>query len=297
MNARAADIPLRRDGAAKLLPWLIAPMVYLAALTLAGMLGLNGVLAGWDRGLAGTMTVELPSAQGAAADASLKATLALLKATPGVATAQPLDRAAEAKLLEPWLGTAVTPDELDLPRLVDLHIESGARLDLDALRKRLTAAVPGATLDDHHLWLDRLYTLALAAEATGLAIVAMVGAASVLTVIFATRAGLAAHHDVIELLHMIGAQDSYIARQFQRDALRLGFGGGVAGLVLAAITLWGLAHAAAATAVLGEEAKLLPDLGLVTWQWATLALLPPAAGVAAMLTARLTVMRALARLP
>jgi cell division transport system permease protein len=297
MSARAADIPLRRDGAAKLLPWLIAPMVYLAALALAGMLGLNGVLQGWDRGLAGTMTIELPAAQGAAADQTMNATLALLKATPGIASAQPLDRAAEAKLLEPWLGTSVSPEELDLPRLVDLRLAAGASLDLAALKAKLAAAVPGAVLDDHRVWLDRLYALALTAEATGLAIVAMVGAACVLTVIFATRAGLAAHHDVIELLHMIGAQDSYIARQFEREALRLGFGGGVAGLVLAGLTLWGLAHAAAATAVLGEEAKLLPDLGLVLWQWGALAILPLAAAAGAMATARLTVMRALARLP
>jgi cell division transport system permease protein len=116
-------------------------------------------------------------------------------------------------------------------------------------------------------------------------------------VIFTTRAGLAVHHDVIELLHLMGARDLYIARQFEREAMRLGFSGGVGGLGLAGLTLWGLGHAAAATNVLGEEAKLLPDLSLVLWQWAVLILLPLAAGFAAMLTARLTVMRALARMP
>ncbi len=292
------DVPLRREGTARLLPWLIAPMVYLAALSLAGMLALHGVLQGWDRGLAGTMTVELPPPpQDASADTSLAKALSVLRATPGVTSAQTIDRAAEGKLLEPWLGTAITPDELQLPRLIDLRIASGATLDLDALRARLAAASPGATLDDHRVWLDRLYGLALSVEATGLAIVAMVGAACVLTVVFTTHAGLAVHHDVIELLHLIGARDLYIARQFEHEAMRLGFGGGVVGVALAAVTLWGLQHAAAATAVFGEEARLLPDLGLVLWQWSALALLPVAAGLAAMLTARLTVMRALARMP
>ena len=292
------DIPLRRDGSVRLLPWLIAPMVYLAALALAGMLALHGVLAGWDRGLAGTMTVELPAARDAAGgDAAVAKILALLRTTPGVTSATPLDRAAEGKLLEPWLGTAVTPDELQLPRLIDLRIASGTRLDLGALRARLAATLPGTVLDDHRRWLDRLYGLALSVEATGLAVVAMVGLAAVLTVVFTTRAGLAVHHDVIELLHLMGARDLYIARQFEREAMRLGFSGGIAGLALAALTLWGLGHAAAATGVLGEEAQLLPDLSLVIWQGAALALLPVAAGVAAMLTARLTVMRALARMP
>lgn len=291
------DIPLRRDGSVRILPWLIAPMVYLAALALAGMLALHGVLQGWDRGLAGTMTVELPAPSGAANDPTLTKALGVLRATPGVTSAAVIDRAATAKLLEPYLGNAVTPEELQLPRLIDLRIASGAAIDLEGLKARLTAAVPGAVLDDHRLWLNRLYSLALSVEATGLAIVAMVGAATVLTVVFTTRAGLAVHHDVIELLHWMGARDLYIARQFEREAMRLGLSGGVGGIVLAALTMWGLSNAASATAVFGEEAKLLPDLGLVLWQWAALALLPIAAGVAAMLTARITVMRALARMP
>ena len=119
-----------------------------------------------------------------------------------------------------------------------------------------------------------------------------------LTVIFTTRAGLAVHRDVIELLHMMGARDGYIARQFEREALRLGLcrrhrRAGARGR-----------HAAGAWATpprrprcFGEEAALLPELHLVVWQWGALALLPVAAALAAMVTARLTVLGALARLP
>jgi cell division transport system permease protein len=292
------DIPLRRDGTVRLLPWLIAPMVYLAALALAGMLALNGVLGSWDRGLSGTMTVELPAAPAPpATDDAVAKTLQVLRATSGIVSATPLTREAEVKLIEPWLGSTIAPEELQLPRLVDLRIASGAALDLKALRAKLAAAVPGAVLDDHRLWLDRLYSLAISVEATGFAILIMVGIAAVLTVIFTTRAGLAVHHEVIELLHLMGARDLYIARQFETEAMRMGLSGGIGGIALAALTLWGLSHAAAATAVLGEEAKLLPDLSLVLWQWAALALLPVLAGAAALVTARFTVMRALARMP
>ena len=293
IRRRSDDILLRRDGTARFLPWLIAPTVYLATIALAFMLALNGVLQEWDRGLAGTMTVELPPS--AASDATANAVVNVLRATPGITSATALDRAAEGKLLAPFLGTSVAPEELELPRLID--VRAGAGLDVAALKKRLAATVPGIVLDDHQQWLGRLYTLALSVEAVGLAIVAMVSAAAVLTVIFTTRAGLAVHRDVIELLHMMGARDGYIARQFEREALRLGFAGGVAGLVLAAVTIWGLGHAAAAVSIFGEEAALLPDLRLVAWQWSALALLPVAAAVAAMVTARWTVLRALARLP
>lgn len=295
IRRRQENIPLRRDGTARLLPWLIAPTVYLAAIAIAAMLTLGGALQQWDRGLAGTMTVELPP--NALSDATVNTVLKLLRGTQGITSAVPLDRAAEGKLLAPYLGTAVAPEELDLPRLIDVRVAAGGALDVNALRAKLAGAAPGSVLDDHQQWLDRLYALALSVEAAGLAIVAMVSAASVLTVVFTTRAGLAVHRDVIELLHMMGARDSYIARQFQREALRLGFVGGIGGLVLAAVTIWGLGHAADAVSIFGEEAALLPDLRLVAWQWSALVLLPIAAGIAAMVTARLTVLRALARLP
>jgi cell division transport system permease protein len=295
IRRRQEDIPLRRDGTARLLPWLIAPTVYLAAIAIAAMLALGGALHEWDRGLAGTMTVELPP--DASSDATTNTVVTLLRGTQGITGAVPLDRATEGKLLAPYLGTAVDPQELDLPRLIDVRVAAGGALDVAALRAKLASAAPGTVLDDHQQWLDRLYVLALSVEAAGLAIVAMVSAASVLTVIFTTRAGLAVHRDVIELLHMMGARDGYIARQFQREAARLGFVGGVGGLILAAVTIWGLGHAAAAVSIFGEEAALLPDLQLVAWQWGALVLLPVAAGIAAMITARLTVMRALARLP
>ena len=295
IRQREQDIPLRRDGTARLLPWLIAPTVYLAAIAIAAMLALGGALREWDRGLAGTMTVELPS--NASSDANVKAVVALLRGTQGITSAVPLDRTMEGKLLAPYLGTAVAPEELDLPRLIDVRVAAGGALNVETLRAKLSGAMPGAVLDDHQQWLDRLYMLALSVEAAGLAIVAMVSAASVLTVVFTTRAGLAMHRDVIELLHMMGARDGYIARQFQREALRLGCAGGVGGLILAAVTIWGLGHAADAVSIFGEEAALLPDLRLLAWQWGALVLLPLAAGVAAMVTARVTVLRALARLP
>jgi cell division transport system permease protein len=296
---RRLDIPLDRDGSARFLPWLVALMVYLSALALAGALVLGDVLARWDQSLAGTATVELPPAPAdpAQGDGGMAAALALLRATPGVLAAEPLDRAATAKLLEPWLGTAASAEDLALPRLVDVRMAPGARLDGEALAAKLRAAAPGATLDDHRLWLDRLADFARSVELTALLVILVIAAAAVLTVVFTTRTGLAVHHEVIEVLHLIGARDGYIARQFEREALRLGLLGGAAGLALALLTLLALGHAAAATALLGDEVRLLPSLRLEAWQWASLCLIPAGAALVAMATARLTVLRALARMP
>ncbi|HXZ01717.1 MAG TPA: hypothetical protein VEI03_17110 [Stellaceae bacterium] len=293
---RRLDIPLNRDSSVRFLPWIIALMVYLAGLALAGTLVLQGALQRWDRSLAGTLTVQLPPAEEGKPDA-MQAVLELLRRAPGVTSAEPLSRAATARLVEPWLGSALTPDELALPRLIDLRIDVAASPDLAALRARLAAAAPGAVLDDHRLWLDRLAGLVLSIEVTAVAIVLLIAGAAVLTVVFTTRAGLAVHHAVVEVLHLIGARDGYIAGQFQSQALALGLRGGVIGLMLTLLTLIGIGRAGAATALFGEHVRLLPALELAPWHWLVLALLPLAAAFIAMLTARITVLRALQRMP
>lgn len=297
MWRRRLDIPLNRDSSVRFLPWIIGLMVYLAGLSLAGTLVLDEALSRWDRSIAGTLTVELPPAEDGKGDGGLGVVLDLLRATPGVIRAEPLTHDATLKLLEPWLGDSVMPDELALPRLIDLRVNPEVSPDLTALRGRIAAAAPGAVLDDHRLWLDRLASLVLSIELTALAVVILIGAAAVLTVIFTTRAGLAVHHAVIEVLHLIGARDAYIAGQFQRQAFGLGLRGGIAGLALTAVTLLGIAHAGEAVAVLGDRVRLLPTLELRAWHWLVLGLLPIAVAVIAMITARLTVMRALARMP
>lgn len=298
LRRRGLDIPLGRDGSVRFLSLLIALMVYLAGLALAGTLALNGALARWDRSLIGTLTIQLPPApESSKGDGGLGAVLQTLRSTPGVLSAVPLSREATARLVEPWLGTSLTPDELALPRLIDLRIDADHMPNLAELRARVAAAAPGAALDDHRLWLDRLARLVLSIEATTVGILALIGAAAVLTVVFTTRTGLAIHHAVIEVLHLIGARDGYIARQFERQALRLGLRGGIVGLALAAATVYGIARAASATAILGDRVQLLPALELAPWHWLVLALLPVAAALIAMLTARITVLRALARMP
>jgi len=296
VSAPGLAIPFGRDGGSRFLPALTLLMVFLAGLALAAVMDLERTLARWDQSLTGTLTVELPAATGAG-DKSLDAALAVLHAAPGIQSATPIDRAATAKLVEPWLGTALSPADLELPRLIDVRLASNGHADLAALRAKLAAAAPGTTLDDHQLWLDSLARFARSAEITAIVILVLIGGVAVMSVAFATRTGLAVHRDIIELLHLMGAHDSYVARQFERQALRLALIGGVAGLVLAAAALFALSQATNAVSLLGDSVTLLPPLHLRGWNWAVLTVLPIVAGLVAMATARITVLATLRRLP
>jgi cell division transport system permease protein len=295
---RRSDLPLERDASRRFLPWLVALNVYLAVLALAGLMVIGDAAGAWDRGLSGTLTVQIPPAaeddpQAAAAanDARLNRALELLRGTPGIDSVRALDRSELAGLMEPWLGSGDLVSELPLPALIDVRLEEDSAVNVEGLSSVLSAAVTGATIDDHKKWLDRLILLARSVTGVAAAIVLLVGGAAIATVIFITRTGLSLHHEVIELLHVMGAQDEYVARQFESQALALCLKGGLAGFILAAVTLLFIGILVGR---LGSQ--LLPPLDITAAQWLVLAALPLVVALVGMLTARVIVLRSLARL-
>jgi cell division transport system permease protein len=286
------DLALNVDPARRYLPWLLAMIVFLAGIALAGMMSLSGAVERWDKGLAGTLTVQIPAPAKGTVDRTIAAAIKALKSAPGVTSARALSEQEIAVLLEPWLGSGDFARDLPLPRLIDVQVRTGAAPDVEGLSALVQSVAPGAVIDNHRKSLDRLIALARAGETVALAIVILVALAAIATVVFITRTGLAIHANGIELLHLIGATDSYVARQFQGQALELAFKGGTIGFGLAAAMIFLIGRAAGA---LGSG--LLPDLSLTVGQWGTLILVPIAVAVIGMVTARITVLRALKDLP
>lgn len=285
------SLPLGGDATDRFLPWIIGLMVFLAALALATAMALGGAAERWRTSQSGVMTVELPPAAGGAAD-RVPPVLTVLRALPGVRAAEALSIADTEALLSPWLGDAVDGRDLPLPGLIDLRLDARAGLDAEGVRRALAEVAPDARVDDGDQWLAPLVRTVDTVRAIGFAIVAMIALAGVATVVFTSTTGLAVHHDAIQLLHLIGAEDGFIARQFQRQALLMGFLGGAIGLALAVGAFLMVGNVARSL-----EAPLLPRLELAPLGWAILAGLPFVAAYLATLVARLTVLRALARLP
>jgi len=292
MFSRRSDLPLDKDALSRFLPWLIAFMVFLAILAMAGMLALNTVAQRWDRGISGTLTVQITPVDDPAQDAErLQAVLAILAATPEIARYESLGDDRLMQLLEPWLGAAAGARDLPLPRLVDVELKPKASLDVQALSRRLSGRVPGASVDDHRVWLERLVRLIQTMQGLASLVLMFIALATVGTVVFTTRTGLAVHREAIEVLHLIGAQDSYVARQFAGRALALGLKGGVIGLALAVPTLLAIGYFAQQL-----ESSLIPNVRLGAAHWAIVGALPVAVAIIAMMTARLTVLKTLSRM-
>ena len=294
--ARRLDLPLASDPASRFLPPIIAVTVFLAALALAVALALAGAADRWRTSLDGTITIEIPAPNDPEVMGHEKEiiedAMAVLDDTPGIALARRLSRAEIAELLRPWLGDGAMIDDLPLPTLIDVTLERGGTLDTAKLREQLAAVAEGVQVDDHAVWFGRLVRAAETTRFLALLTFALVLAAAAVIVIFVTRTGLAVHREVIDLMHIMGATDAYIAGQFQSHVAGLAFRGGLIGLVLAAIALGALVAATHDAAP-----SVLPALRLDGRDWLYLLALPFAAALIARFAARWTVIRALARLP
>ena len=287
-----SDLPLDRDQLSRFLPWLIAFMVFLSVMAVAGMLVLNATASKWDRGVRGTMTVQvIPTDDESEDEQRLNAVLTGLATSPEVARYDSMDNSRLIRLLEPWVGDVTGSGELPLPRLIDVELKPAAVLTADALLKRLSEKANGISIDDHRVWLDHLVRLIETFEILALVVLLFIVLATIGTIIFTTRTGLAIHREAIEVLHLIGAHDAYIARQFARRAFDLGLSGGVVGLVLALPTLWGLTHLARSL-----DDKLLLNIAFGPVHWGLLVALPVGVSLVAMVTAKITVMRTLERM-
>lgn len=297
-DAMRGGLALGRGDAPLHLDWIVGVMAFLAALAVVGALATADAAARWHRQLSGTVTIEIPAldlpgtgAAGTSPEDRLKRVLDTLHAEPGIQSVVPVPRARIAELLSPWLGPGGLPDSLPVPQLVDVTLAPDGRVDLAGLKQRLAAAADGTSVDDHQLWISDLLHLARLAVGLALGILALVALTAVAAVVIATRAALAVHHEAVDLLHLMGAEDNYIADQFASQALRLGLRGGALGLLLAALTLvvFGIASQAV-------DPKLLPQLWPATDQIVPLLLVPLVTAFLAWATARQTVIGALQKM-
>lgn len=298
-SERSAPEPIvpERSIAGTALMLVIAIMGCLACLAVGAVSLVDRAARDWSADIGRELTIEVTSIDQAAMDSRLSMAVELARTAAGIGGVRIIDEAETRALLEPWLGilgSEAALAELPIPRLVALTVADAALLDLPTLQDALDVQVPGATVDDHRVWTQQMAAMAGAMVIGGLAILALVLVATILCVIFATRAAMAGNKDVVDVLHFVGASHTFIAGQFQHHFLMLGMRGGLIGGVSAiafflAFQLWVGARRGAADAAQVEALIGSPALGLYGYAGCALVVFLIAGLTAA--TSRLTVSR------
>jgi cell division transport system permease protein len=299
------DLGLRRALSDRLLPLLVASMVFLAALALAGVIAAAGLARHWQGGAGALLTVQVPqpaAASAAGGPSRAEAAAAVLAAIPGVA-ARRLSADELAAVLKPWLGSDAGHLSLDLPAVFEVRLLAGADGQAPALGQnlaaRLATTVPDTLVEQNSVWFDRLGVLARSLQVSAALALLVVALVATAVVAVATRAGLAARRDAIEIVYGLGATDRMIAGRFADRVTLLVFGGAVLGLLLSVPLLLGLASLTAPFAPglkpATQPADVLKTLPPLLWE--LLPVLPAAASAIGWLTAQATVRSWLAGLP
>jgi cell division transport system permease protein len=294
---RSASIVPERSVTGRTLVLLIAIMTFLSGVTLGAVVLVQKSAIAWSSDVGREVTIQIRPVEGEVMESNLRTAVALAEQTPGVEAARALSMEESMQLLEPWLGSGIDLSAIEIPRLVVVQLADPAEADIDKLQRDL-AAVKGATLDTHAAWRQQLNVMAGTIVLSGLLVLALIVLATVLAIIFATRGTMASNREIVDVLHFIGASNSFIAGEFQGRFLSIGFRGGIIG-GLAAIGFF-VAIAFTVSGMLPNEAS--QQLGVLFGRFSLgfdgilgIAAVVPVIAALTAITSRLTVRRFLSQ--
>jgi cell division transport system permease protein len=232
LPARARNLsPIvpRASIAGRALVAVVAIMTFLASITTGTVLLVSASAAEWQSDVASEITIQVRPQAGRDVERDTAAVADAIRGQPGIIEVRPFTREESAKLLEPWLGSGLSLDELPVPRVIVARVAPGGTLDLAGVRARVAQVAPTASVDDHRAWIERMRSMSGATVFAGIGILVLVIIATIISVSFATRGAMAANRPIVEVLHFVGAGDRYIADRFFWHFLLLGLEGGVIG--------------------------------------------------------------------
>jgi cell division transport system permease protein len=219
----------RASIAGRALVAVVAIMTFLASITTGTVLLVSASAAEWQSEVGSEITIQVRPQPGRDIERDAAAVVEAMRSQPGIVDVRPFTKDESVKLLEPWLGTGLSLNELPVPRLIVARVQPGTAPDLAGLRRGVMQAAPTASVDDHRAWIERMRSMTGATVLAGIGILALVIVATIISVSFATRGAMSANRPIVEVLHFVGAGDRYIADRFFRHFLRLGMEGGVIG--------------------------------------------------------------------
>ncbi len=293
---KPSDIPFAQDSSRFFVGWISMLMVFIATLICAFALITYSSVQSWHKNISGSLTVQIPSYDkegNSRADflqSDIETTLTILRSSEGVLGANLLDDTQMDLLMAPWLGDHVSTGELPLPKIIDVSIDTLNQPDLAQIKADLAEQVPLAMLDSHRVALADLVTLAqnVIKLVGGVLILLLISMA--FSIMFVTQSGLKVHHQVIALIHMMGAGDFYITRQFANRSLKIALMGGIIGFVCTLPVMMGFAYC-----INNLSGSFILETTLTDKQWGLLISIPIVAALLAYLTAFKTVLSTLKR--
>lgn len=296
--SRKQELPLKGDSTSLFLQVIISIAVFIFAITLSGVLSISTMLYNWNQSILGSLTVQIMPINDTNKEKAAAQTLAhqdkaveFLQTVEGIVKVTPLNNDQLKELIQPWLGDGVNIAGLPMPRIIDVKLAADADIDFAELAQKLAQASPQASLDNHKLWLSKLIDFADGLKLIATTILILVIAITSGAIFYTTQMSLGLHRNIIEILHIMGAKDTYVAQQYGKRMAWLGFCGGLFGILLAIPTIFFIGSLAVRI-----EGGIISEATLGFSDWGIILSLPLFSMLIAMYTAYYTVKRTLQKL-
>ncbi len=290
-HSKPAPIVPEHSITGRTLMLLVAIMTFLSCVTLGGVILVQKSAVAWSSDVGREVTIQIRPIEGEVMESNLRTAVSLALAVPGVASARVISLEDSEALLEPWLGSGLDLSALSIPRLVIVELADPREADLGQLERNL-GAIKGASLNTHAAWRQQLNTMAGTVVISGLLALALILAATILAIIFATRGTMSSNRTIVDVLHFIGASNRFIAGEFQDRFLAIGLRGGIIGGLAALVFFFaaGLTVGNVLSDASGAQLGVLFGRFALGWDGilAIVTLVPIIAGLTA-ITSRLTV--------
>jgi len=283
------ELPIDEGYSHTFLSVIVGVSVFLFAITLSGVLGINTMFENSRKQVVSNFTVQvlpLPNYEDSKKD--LLNIVSFLERYPHVEQVSVLSDSELRYLLEPWLGNNVDIELLPIPKLLDVKINNAKKFDYKELTIRLSEVSAQASINDHNLWLSRLLKFINSLKMLALTVLLLVALASVTAIIYAAQTSLNIHRDIISILHVIGATDKYIALNYVKQISKTSIVAGITGTLIAVPAIMIVGSMAK-----GIEAGFFNSVTFGLEDWLSIFLLPVATSILVAVTAYLTIVKTL----
>lgn len=234
------EMPAEDNDTSLFMYVLTSMYMYLFIVMLAIFMAINAMATSWEKDITGSVTVQITPIENAQkhidtaqTQEQLNKVEQFMEQVSGVESVKVLDEQTIKKLMTPWIGNKVDMSTLPIPQLLDVRLKPDAELNYDEITRGLKQLTPNASIDNHRLWLNRLIKFATSLKTIALAILLMVVAICAFSIYYSAKTSLHVNIDSIEILHIIGAKDEFIAKQYAKDYAKIGLFSGIIGLMAA----------------------------------------------------------------
>ncbi len=232
------ELPLKKDSANLFLEVMSTISVFLFTITLAGFFMISSLVESWDKGIVNGFTVQVLTKNNDDTKLHINKIMSFFENKSEVQKVKLISDKQINRLMSPWLGNNVDVSLLPLPKLIDVQIKEGVKINFDELAKELSDLAPHTNINSHQIWLNKLINFASSVKLLALSVLVMVLIICAFSIFYATQTSLGIHQNIIEILHIMGATDDYIAKQYAYRSFFIGLCSGALGTILGVVALW-----------------------------------------------------------